>query len=80
MDSDDEMHQARSAGGAGVYLNSGPLRSGVGGRGGRGMSSVMSAATTAAAPPVEEGGAYAGQIFCNRNLNMAKISAVGFGM
>lgn len=80
MDSDDEMHQARSAGGAGVYLNSGPLRSGVGGRGERGMSSVMSAATTAAAPPVEEGGAYAGQIFCNRNLNMAKISAVGFDM
>lgn len=79
-DSDDDMHQARSAGGAGIYLNAGPLRSGVGGRGRRGMSTAMSAATTAAAPPVEEGGAYAGQIFCNRNLNMAKISAVGFGM
>lgn len=79
-DSDDEMPQARSAGGAGIYLNAGPLRSGVGGRGRRGMSTVISAATTAAAPPVEEGGAYAGQIFCNRNLNMAKITAVGFGM
>lgn len=79
-DSDDEMPQARSAGGAGIYINAGPLWSGAGGLGRRGMSTAMSTATTTAAPPVEEGGAYTGQIFCNRNLNMAKITAVGFGM
>jgi len=71
-DTDDEMPQARSAGGAGVYLSST-----VGGRVAAGAPTLAGAAPE---PPVEQGGAYAGQIFCNRNLNMAKITAVGFGM
>jgi len=71
-DTDDEMPQARSAGGAGVYLNSTA--------GGRVATGALTLSGAAPEPPVEQGGAYAGQIFCNRNLNMAKITAVGFGM
>eukprot|EP00168_Porphyra_purpurea_P017299 TRINITY_DN592_c0_g1_i5.p1 TRINITY_DN592_c0_g1~~TRINITY_DN592_c0_g1_i5.p1 ORF type:complete len:616 (+),score=161.93 TRINITY_DN592_c0_g1_i5:1953-3800(+) len=71
-DTDDEMPQARSAGGAGVYLSSTAE-----GRVAAGASTLAGAAPE---PPVEQGGAYAAQIFCNRNLNMAKITAVGFDM